>query len=126
LVLPPPERREIRHRAVRAIADPEAPCPLLAGGRCAVYANRPAVCRAHGLPLLVDSRGLSLAPHLVLCPLNFPTGRPFDQELVLDLEPVNEVLSAVNRLLCDRRGLSPMHQSVAEALCAGLPAGGER
>lgn len=30
---------------------PEASCPLLVGGVCSVYANRPLICRAWGIPL---------------------------------------------------------------------------
>ncbi|MCJ8501139.1 YkgJ family cysteine cluster protein [Desulfatitalea alkaliphila] len=51
--LPAAERATIRQRA-EAIPDPAAPagvmCPLNAADRCLLYAQRPMICRLHGIP----------------------------------------------------------------------------
>ncbi|HOX42645.1 MAG TPA: YkgJ family cysteine cluster protein [Myxococcota bacterium] len=116
--LPPGLRAGVRARAALALREPEAACPLLVDGRCAVYPARPVICRTHGLPLLVP--GPTGPPELSVCPLNFHDVARFSGLGVLDLGPVNAVLATVNRLLADETGASPERVGVAEALCAAL------
>src|SRR5512137_2599666 len=35
----------------------DGPCPFLLDGLCAVYRDRPVICRTHGLPLLLEVEG---------------------------------------------------------------------
>jgi hypothetical protein len=120
--LPAGVRAEILARAERAVADAEAPCPLLdAAGRCACYAHRPVICRTHGLPLLVPREGAP--PELSLCPLNFQGAVSLSGEAVLDLGPVNAVLATVNHLWCAAEARAPGRLKVAEALRDALAPG---
>ena len=51
--LPEERRTELRDRSRAALSDPageRAPCPLLDGGRCSLYAHRLMICRMHGVP----------------------------------------------------------------------------
>jgi Fe-S-cluster containining protein len=50
---------------------PEAACPALVGGVCAVYAHRPIICRVWGLPIS-NGKGVDC------CPKTRPTGAPGD------------------------------------------------
>lgn len=46
-------------------------CPLLVDGRCAVYRERPIICRTHGLPIgYADAESSTLS--VSACPVNFP------------------------------------------------------
>jgi hypothetical protein len=84
----------LRRRAARAPAD--GPCPLLDGdGRCALYAARPIICRTQGLPLLIAANG---DVQVAFCPLNKMDDAPLPAGAVLDLERLNRILAAVNRL----------------------------
>jgi hypothetical protein len=86
---------------------PGAPCVFLDdGGRCAVYASRPMVCRTQGLPLrypeglipaeAVFSRARGKSDALTWCPLNF-TEQPPRAEDVLDAERVDTMVALSNR-----------------------------
>jgi Fe-S-cluster containining protein len=67
-----------------------AKCPLLVDGACAVYENRPALCRAFGLVV-------QLQETLGSCHLNFQEF-PADQPLyTLDLKPYYEVLDDLSQ-----------------------------
>ena len=44
--------------------DLEGACPLLINEACALYEDRPLICRSHGLPIVMENR-------LDVCPLNF-------------------------------------------------------
>ncbi len=59
-------------------------------GRCLVYERRPLICRSHGLAVQVGG-GID---H---CPLNFSDREP-DPRWVLDIDRLNVLLVAVNRM----------------------------
>ncbi len=84
----PPEEREIVRR--RADSD-EDRCVFLHREACLIYADRPVICRTHGLPILVEGR----VDH---CPKNFTGVDAIDPSLVLNLETLNLKLTAVNLL----------------------------
>lgn len=65
-------------------------CALLLDGRCAVYGERPLICRSHGLPVLADDR----VDH---CPLNFTAAAP-PSASVLRLDAVNQPLALIATL----------------------------
>ena len=90
---------------VRAQADDPAlqdRCALLVDGRCAVYAERPMICRSHGLPIAVPEHGDDpTAPsgplRLDHCPLNFQNQSP-PRESILRLDAVNQPLAVLATL----------------------------
>ncbi len=117
--LPENVRRGVLQRARRALHDSEAPCPLLdQRGKCLVYANRPMICRSHGLPLLITFPGKE--PSLSVCPLNFQQVRTFTSGCVLDLAPVNQILSTINHLWCTHQEMNPKRLSVSRSLVERL------
>lgn len=65
-------------------------CALLVDGRCTVYAERPLICRSHGLPVAVDDE-------ISHCPLNF-TAAPPPGPSVLRLDAVNQPLGVMATL----------------------------
>ena len=86
---------------VRAQADDPAHqdrCALLVDGRCAVYTDRPLICRSHGLPIAVldptDSSGQLRLDH---CPLNFQHEPP-PRASILRLDAVNQPLAVLASL----------------------------
>ncbi|MCB9761874.1 MAG: YkgJ family cysteine cluster protein [Alphaproteobacteria bacterium] len=87
-------------------------CSLLLDGRCAVYAERPLICRSHGLPLVMEGQ-------LDVCPLNF-TDTPLEalpSADVLSVDTVTAVLVAVNQLFCqETEGDARRRRPVAELL----------
>lgn len=89
-------------------------CPLLVDGACGVYADRPLICRSHGLPLVMDGQ-------LDVCPLNFEdaplTALPLDQ--VLNVDSVTAVLVAVNALYCKEQDGEPERRRGVGELLGG-------
>lgn len=84
---------ETRQR-LRAQVDEEH-CSLLLDGACAVYEERPVICRSHGLPLVMEGQR-------DVCPLNFTEGDidalPDDE--LLSVDALTAILVAVNQLYC--------------------------
>ncbi len=73
-------------------------CALLVDGRCSVYAERPLICRSHGLAIAIqnpdDPDGPLTLDH---CPLNFQTvSVPRPSVLVLDA--INRPLAVLAEL----------------------------
>jgi len=86
----------LRERVREQADDPAAMhhCALLVDDRCAVYEERPLICRTHGLPTRVVEDGIA---SLQGCPLNFTAGEP-PVESVLELAAVNAPLSVMARM----------------------------
>jgi len=92
---------------VRAQADDPAHqdrCALLVDGRCAVYGERPLICRSHGLPIAVptleptdDPTASSGQLRLDHCPLNFQHEPP-PRASILRLDAVNQPLAVLASL----------------------------
>lgn len=95
----PALRQRIREQGNDPLA---TACALLVDGRCSVYAERPLICRSHGLPIAVrdpdDPDGPLILDH---CPLNFVQGQGQGVEAVGVPPPRASVLvlDAVNRPL---------------------------
>ena len=88
-----------------------AGCSLLLDGQCSVYADRPLICRSHGLPLMMDGRRDT-------CPLNFkdlPIAALPEQD-VLGVEALTTVLVAVNKLYCEEQGGDPLRRRAVGGL----------
>lgn len=93
-------------------------CPLLIDSRCAVYAERPLICRTHGLPIgYVDHDKETVA--VSACPVNFPADYAFALEELLLLDRVNEELAAVNLPYCRARGFAPERRIAMSDIVAG-------
>lgn len=116
--LPVDAAEDLRSRAARAPAD--GPCPLLnTDGRCALYPARPIICRTQGLPLLIATDG---GNQVAACPLNPATGEPLPAAAVLDLDRLNRILAAVNRIFVRTvMPKAPERISIAAALEIRLP-----
>ena len=95
--------------------DPDLPhCALLVDGQCAVYEQRPLICRSHGLPIAVPDEGEPEGSLRVdHCPLNFTEGQPIPRPSILVLDAVNRPLAVLAELthpgaprvgLCDLAG----------------------
>ena len=101
-------------------------CPLLVGDRCAIYPERPLICRTHGAPLLIREEA---GPRTDVCPLNFSGGgQAIPGQSVLDLDQLNEILVAVNVYWSRRQGQDPAaRSSITRILACALegPAQGE-
>ncbi len=87
--LPPPVRARVRRQA----DDPQHAdrCALLVDGQCTVYAQRPLICRTHGLPVADD------AGHVSWCPLNY-RDHDVPTASVLHLPVLNAPLSVAARM----------------------------
>lgn len=69
------------------------PCPLLSDSRCLAYADRPIICRTHGLPLLTEIDG---EKRVDFCPENFRGMTSLPGDGVMNLETINRTLVAIN------------------------------
>jgi len=89
----PATRERIREQGRQGAA-----CALLVDGRCSVYAERPLICRSHGLPIAVrdpdDPDGPLTLDH---CPLNF-VDLPPPRASVLVLDAINRPLAVLAEL----------------------------
>lgn len=93
----------LRERIREQGRDPHSDrCALLVDGLCSVYAERPLICRSHGLPIAVPDPHQPDGPLLLdHCPLNFQGVAP-PRPSVLILEAVNRPLAVLAEL--DRPG----------------------
>jgi hypothetical protein len=72
-------------------------CALLVDGRCSVYAQRPLICRSHGLPVAVPDTDDPARLRVDHCPLNFVDGQ-IPRPSILVLEALNQPLAMVSQL----------------------------
>jgi Fe-S-cluster containining protein len=116
--LPAPAAEHIRARAAQAT--PAGPCPLLEEGACLLYADRPIICRTHGLPLLATGEE---GRRIDFCPDNFRGLDTLPAAAVVDLDRLNTLLAAVNALFVSAApgsdAAAPERLSIAEALLGG-------
>jgi len=99
-------RERVITRARAACCDSELACPLLEEGRCLAYAARPIICRSHGLAMLVPGTG-----ELSVCPYNFIAAEHIDGDCVLDLGPVNNILTTLSVLLAEKAQVDSLPNS---------------
>lgn len=105
------ELKGVIQRSRQAEGNLEAACPMLKEDRCLIYADRPIICRTHGLPMLVPGED-----SLSMCVYNLRGLEHLDSDCVLDLKPVNQILATINHLLTTGRGKSPERVGVADAV----------
>ncbi|MFV8756076.1 YkgJ family cysteine cluster protein [Nannocystaceae bacterium ST9] len=83
---------ELRERVREQGRDAElGHCALLVEGRCSVYAQRPVICRSHGLAVMTDE---GVVDH---CELNY-VGVEVPRASVLVLEAVNRPLGVMAQM----------------------------
>jgi hypothetical protein len=100
----------------KASRQDDGSCPLLHQDCCLLYHVRPIICRTHGLPLLYRHGDMQ---HVDICPHNNLEGKTLSGADVIDLDRLNTLLVAVNRLYC--LGVAgqamPERISIYDALC---------
>lgn len=70
-------------------------CALLVDGRCAVYDERPLLCRSHGLPTVFEHDDGTVSH--ACCPLNFVDEAP-PRESVLRVAAIDQPLAIMARM----------------------------
>ena len=83
--------RHIRHKA--RSSNSFGPCPLLEEGACLMYDSRAIICRTHGLPISTEYSGHRA---IGFCQHNFKNMPTIPEDAVIELEPLNESLTAIN------------------------------
>jgi Fe-S-cluster containining protein len=89
--LPQQMMQHIRQKARHATTF--GPCPLLEEGACLMYDSRAIICRTHGFPILAEYRGHR---SIGFCQQNFKNMPAISEDAVIELEPLNKSLMAVN------------------------------
>lgn len=80
--------------------EPDRPwCPLLIDGQCSVYAQRPVLCRSHGLAVRppAELRNDPAQPYFDHCPLNYTSQTP-PRASIMDLDALNQPLAMMARM----------------------------
>lgn len=108
------EAPDLRARVRRQADDPahQDRCALLVDDRCSIYAERPVICRSHGLPVLTEG-------HVDHCPLNFTEHAP-PSASVLRLDAVNQPLAVIATLWDQERSPSDPPSTVGRVDLADL------
>jgi uncharacterized protein len=93
-------------------------CALLLNGGCVVYAERPLVCRTHGLPVLIKDSGRAYRD---CCPKNFQHTAlaRLPADCVLHLERLNQILISLNLLFSRSRRIDAGKRIPVAHLLAG-------
>lgn len=115
-----------REQAREAAASGPARCALLdPDGRCAVYEQRPLVCRTQGLALRYPPGVVPVSAvrerlpngEVTCCPLNFGQQLPQASD-VLDAERVDQLLGLVNVRFAHATGADPARRYAISAIAA--------
>jgi Fe-S-cluster containining protein len=125
--LDPGQRARIRERGLRERSGAgETRCTMLEDdGGCAIYAQRPLVCRTQGHALryphgLIPAHALRARAgdaDVTWCPLNYTNAAPGAQDL-LDAERVDQLLAIVNHRYATRQRTDPLARIELSALAA--------
>ncbi len=110
--LPEATRARLRERAARGDN-----CVFLLDGGCAVYQERPIICRSQGLPLLLEG-----GKHTV-CQHNFRNRvvEKLPSETVLNLTTLNTLLSITHRLDIAESGQPDQRTRLADLVAETAP-----
>jgi Fe-S-cluster containining protein len=129
--LPAARRAELRERGLSALAreqaaDREPRCAMLDDdGGCAIYAERPLVCRTQGHALRYPNGLIPVesvrarAGHgdVTWCPLNYRAEPPRPED-VLEAERVDQLLALVQQRYATQLQLDPLARVALSALAA--------
>jgi len=69
-------------------------CPLLIKNTCALYLNRPIICRTHGYPIYMETK---TETYIDFCPENFKGFTSFPKDAIISIEQLNTTLTAINQ-----------------------------
>jgi uncharacterized protein len=130
-LLPAARRAQVRERGLSALAreqagDHEPRCAMLDDdGGCAIYAQRPLVCRTQGHALrypdglipLESVRARAGQGDVTWCPLNY-RGEPPRPEDVLEAERVDQLLALVQQRYAAEQRVDPLARIALSALAA--------
>ena len=108
---------QIKDKILTNISAAPDSCPLLVDKICALYDQRPVICRTHGYPVLIKSQ--EDQANIDFCPENFKTSPEFSNTDLLDIEQLNTLLLAINTHLVsiiDQQGELPDRISISDAL----------
>lgn len=110
--LPESTRAHIRERTHR-----DENCVFLLDGGCAVYEERPIICRSQGLPLLLEEGTRTV------CHLNFKGRGAADlpSETVLNLATLNTLLSVIHRLHLGDSGQPDQRTRLVDLVAQSAP-----
>ena len=99
------------HTKSRLAAEHSGACPLLLDDACALYEERPLICRSHGLPLVMDGQ-------LDVCPLNFEKLglETLPEGDLLSVDTLTAILTVSNMLFCQEANGSPERRRPVSAL----------
>lgn len=86
-------KKTARNRVVEKINAADGTCPLLIDSACALYENRPVICRTHGYPIYMEQDGHR---QIDFCPDNFKNITSFGKQDLLNIEQLNATLLAIN------------------------------
>lgn len=113
-------RQRVREQAA-VLDDPR--CALLVEGRCSIYAERPLICRSHGLPIAVPTPDDPEVLEVDHCPLNF-TEAPPPRASILVLDALNRPLAVLAELAAPGQPRVPLRElAAATAADPGSPPG---
>lgn len=99
---------ETRNLISRQALSGPCSCPFLIDDRCAIYRDRPLICRTQGLPLLIE--GDYGERTVDFCPLNFASDGAtdcLDESHLVPLEKLNTKLVLANLAFCRENGIEP-------------------
>jgi len=103
---------ELLRQKISSRVTAEKHCVMLVDGACAIYHQRPIICRSQGLPLQTgdDERAT--------CPLNFISTdlSKLDASDVLNLNTLNTLLSVLHRVYCKDSKVDPARLRLADLL----------
>lgn len=91
-----PEKKEAVIRKIKR--EDQAECPLLINSECVLYSERPVICRTHGYPIYMEKEGEA---QIDFCPKNFKGIISFSNDALLNIDQLNMLLTAVNRLFLE-------------------------
>lgn len=109
----PTRYAQVRAQGQAALQSPstQQSCPLLVDHQCAVYEERPLICRSHGLPTQLDAQS-----PVQNCELNF-RDEPPQKPSILRLDAVNMPLGVGAQLWQDATQ-TPLRVSLANLAAA--------
>lgn len=85
---------QVRVRILKKAGQGDEQCPLLIDHSCMLYPARPVICRTHGFPIYMKKKEKVMVD---FCPKNFKGVSNLPKEVILDIDQLNTILSAVNQ-----------------------------
>ncbi len=87
-------KKSIKKPLAKSIEKMDVTCPLLINNSCAMYINRPVICRTHGYPIFMEKKEES---YIDFCPKNFKGFTSFPKDVLLSIEQLNTTLTTIDQ-----------------------------